>query len=323
MKWLIAFVLALCPVSQAAAASQSEVEAYRQLARMDKRVATIGYRLAAANAPFCKKTQRNPGWVLHSYRQYPDRDAAKAAFDFPTPVAIAAVVEGGPAAKAGLREGLGLEEMSDGDIWWGGELQRHVASVELIETIGARMDKLFSEAAPVTLSFSTPAQGDSKIVQLDPPPICASTFFVDTKDKVDAGADGDRVRVTTGLLGFTPDDNELAAVIAHELAHNLLGHRARLDAVRKGKTKATYETEVEADQLSVWLMANAGYNPKAALTFAERFGRKYGLGLFSDGTHPRWKKRVAIMLAEIDLIGKTPAAKGLIEPPLLAKNSPQ
>ncbi len=320
MKWLIAFILGLCATSLTAAPSASDIEAYRQLAAMDKRVASIGYRLASANAPFCARKERNPGWVLHSYRQYPDRDLARAAFDFPTPVAIAAIVDNGPAALAGLRDGYGLKDM-DGGIWFGGERQDHVASVELIETIGKRLDALFAAPGSVMLTFSIAGTDELKTVQIDPPAICASRFFVDTKDAVDAGADGARVRLTTGLLAFTPNDDELAAVIAHELAHNLLGHRARLDAIKKGKTKATYLTEMEADRLSVWLMANAGYDSAAALTFAERFGRKYGLGIFSAATHPRWKKRVAIMREELDRIANTPTADGLRAPPLLMPES--
>ena len=74
---------------------------------------------------------------------------------------------------------------------------------------------------------------------------------------------------------------------------------------------------IEADRLSVWLMANARYDPKAALTFWQRYGRQYGQGIFTEGTHLRWQKRVAIMQAEIDLMAKTERKDGLLPPPLL------
>ena len=147
-------------------------------------------------------------------------------------------------------------------------------------------------------------------------PACASDFWVDTKAKLDAGADGERVRVTSGLLLFADTDNELAAAVAHELSHNLLGHRERLNAVKR-RTSEILATEIEADRLSVWLMANAGYEPAAALRFAERYGRKTGLGIFSEGTHLRWKNRVKVMQAEIDLMQKTLKQDGLLPPPLL------
>ena len=157
-----------------------------------------------------------------------------------------------------------------------------------------------------------------KIFTLNPPAICASKFWLDTKSSLDAGADGDGVRVTEGLLAFTTqDDAELAAVVAHEMAHNLLGHRERLSGNRS--RKAILATETEADRLSVWLMANAGYDPVAAVRFAERYGRKTGLGIFSDGTHLRWKNRVKLMQGEIDLMQRTSKTGGLYAPSLLTR----
>ncbi len=81
--------------------------------------------------------------------------------------------------------------------------------------------------------------------------------------------------------------------------------------------KAILATEIEADRLSVWLMANAGYDSKAALTFWQRYGRQYGQGIFTEGTHLRWQKRVAVMQAEIDLIAKTEKKGSTFPPPLL------
>jgi beta-barrel assembly-enhancing protease len=317
VRWLITLALVTTPAF-AAAPKAEDVAAYRALAAVDGRVATIGYRLAAANTPFCKDKFRNPGWVLHSYRQYPDRDVAQAAFDFPTPLAISALVGDGPAATAGLKVGDGLANMPGG-LWIGGELINHKPSAELVDNVNNRMRELFSGEGPVKLSFDrSPDYRDSKVsVTLNPPSVCMSDFWVDTSSKVDAGADGERVRVTTGLTEFAANDNELAAAIAHELAHNLLGHRARLNGLKKGKTKAILATEIEADRLSVWLMANAGYDTSAALTFIERYGRKYD-PLLSDGTHPGWKKRRDNMRIEIDAISSIQVKDGLRDPPLLA-----
>jgi predicted Zn-dependent protease len=109
---------------------------------------------------------------------------------------------------------------------------------------------------------------------LNPAPICASRFWIDTKSKLDAGADGYNVRITEALVSFAANDDELAAAVAHELSHNLLEHREKLRRMRKsaGNIRAT---EIEADRLSVWLMANAGYDPSAAVRFIERFRSGY------------------------------------------------
>jgi hypothetical protein len=64
-------------------------------------------------------------------------------------------------------------------------------------------------------------------------------------------------------------------------------------------------------------MANAGYDPAAALRFIERFGRATDPALFSDGTHLRWSGRVEIMQEEISKISRSVKEDGLLHPPLL------
>jgi predicted Zn-dependent protease len=85
-----------------------------------------------------------------------------------------------------------------------------------------------------------------------------------------------------------------------------------------GNTRAT---EIEADRLSVWLMANAGYDPLAAVRFIERFGRATDPALISDGTHLRWRGRVDIMQSEISRINGSMKFNGLYPPPLLKEES--
>ena len=300
------------PAASSATARAPDIAAYRALVEQDARLATIGYRLASANAPFCERKARNPAMILHDVAQYPDRKTAFAAFAFPEPIAVAAVVKGGPADAAGLRAGDGLvaidnESLDLPDDAKPGPTNKRIAAAK------AQLARPLARTGSVQLAI---ARGPtSKTAQLSPPQVCASDFWVDTRNMLDAGADGDQVRVTTGLMFFTPDDDELAAAVAHELSHNILGHRERLNPQRGNK--AVLATEVEADRLSVWLMANAGYNPSAALRFAEHYGRKTGLGIFSDGTHLRWKNRVKVMQAEIDLMQKTEKRNGLLAPPLL------
>ncbi len=295
-----------------AAASAPDTTAYRALVEQDLRLATIGYRLASANAAFCERKARNPAMVLHDVAQYPDTNTAFAAFAFPEPIAVAALVKGGPADAAGIKVGDGVKAIGDDSL----DLPDRAEQGPTYERIVDAKDKLaqsLAESGAVQLRL---LRGTSpETATLSPPLVCASDFWVDTRNKLDAGADGNQVRVTTALMLFTPDDGELAAAVAHELSHNLLGHRERLKA--KPGMKAVLATEIEADRLSVWLMANAGYDPAAALRFAERYGRKTGLGIFSDGTHLRWKNRVKVIQAEIDLMQKTEKQNGLLPPPLL------
>lgn len=304
---LLAMLCAAMPVHGAASG-------YTELVEQDRRLATVGYRLAAANAKFCRWKVRNPGWVLHDIAQYPDREKAHAAFVFHRPVSIAALVPDGPADRAGVERGDGLDKL-DGRASDLISVKANRVTAERVEQVKAEIAAAWARKPAV--EFGLVGSEGAKPITLSPPEICASDFWVDAKSKLDAGADGEKVRVTSGLMTYTPDDGELAAIVAHELSHNLLGHRSRLQTVKSGKAKAILATEIDADRLSVWLMANAGYEPEAALRFWERFGRRTGLGIFSAGTHLRWKNRVKLMQAEIDLMASTKKQGGLLPPPLL------
>jgi Zn-dependent protease with chaperone function len=305
--------------AQAAPAAEPNVAAYQILAAQDARLAIVGHRLASANAPFCKLKSRNPGWVLHDKAQYPNPATAQSAFGFRAPVSVSSVVPGGAADVLGVKAGDGIIAiigvvLSDPQFV---QRKRTSARLEKFQNIlGIALDTYG------TAGIELISSDGQKHVTLNPPNICASRFWLDTKSKLDAGADGVSVRVTEGLMVFTEhDDAELAAVIAHEMSHNLLSHRQRLAAGGNG-TKQVLETEIEADRLSVWLMANAGYDPAAALRFIERYGRKTGLGIFSAGTHLRWKNRQSVMRQEITFFTQSLADNGLRNPPLLAASKP-
>jgi beta-barrel assembly-enhancing protease len=301
----------------------ADIAAYQALVAQDLRLATIGYRLASANAPFCANKARNPGWVLHDERQYPDLDMARAAFTFRQPVSISALVPGGPAEHVGMVVGDGPYGIGkDSEIWYGGQPIHHVASIERLENVKTNLAKALAQTPPLPITMTT-SSGD-RMFGLNPPPICASDFWVDTRSSRDAGADGEAVRVTSGMMAYIEDEAELAAVVAHELSHNLLNHRERLEAAKatKGAARKTrlriIDTEIEADQLSVWLMTNAGYDPAASVRFWQRYGPTYGSELFTGRAHLKWKQRISLLQNEINRLRQVPVDKGLLSPPLLS-----
>ena len=108
MKWAAGILLMAAWITPSYAAAPADLAAYQALAQQDLRLATIGYRLAQANAPFCDRKTLSPGWVLHDEAQYPDKGLATSAFVFRSPVARSSVVSGGEAAQLGLQPGDGI-----------------------------------------------------------------------------------------------------------------------------------------------------------------------------------------------------------------------
>ncbi|MDD5728193.1 MAG: M48 family metallopeptidase, partial [Victivallales bacterium] len=137
---------------------------------------------------------------------------------------------------------------------------------------------------------------------------------------------GGKVGVTSSLFDFTANDAELATVVGHEIGHAIARHggeRMTHATVQEiGAQAISYSTEeavfvaafgllsnvgavlpysrvheYEADHIGLILMAKAGYDPAAAISFWEKFGRNSGdsrlLELLS--THPISDKRLEEM----------------------------
>jgi len=143
---------------------------------------------------------------------------------------------------------------------------------------------------------------------------CASRFQVVPSDKRAAKADGLYVQLTSASVAYTRSDDELAAFVAHELAHNILQHRVRLNQegvawdapVRSAREARLFQlTEFEADRLAIHLMERAGYDPAAAVRLWTRQSRE-PQGPRS-GSHPSWASRIAAMKAEIAAIRRARA----------------
>lgn len=306
-----------------ALASAAPASTYATLAALEARVAAIGFRLTTANASWCPVQQPQFGWIWGDLRLYAPKDqpAARAAYAAGDNGAafLAAIAPGSPAARAGLTVGIPITAVNG--TLPSGEGDHPYARVTAYEMLFASLP-LGDPVAVETGAGSAP---------LTPVAGCLSDFRVEAVDRPMGMAEGRLVLISKGLAEFAKNDDELAAAVAHELAHNILRHRVRLDAAgvdrglgkQFGRSARLFkQTEVEADRLSAWLLAGAGYDPAAAVRFWTAFGQRKGRPLFQAGTHPKWRDRVASIEEEIRAIDAARTAGRPLEPPLIANPPP-
>jgi hypothetical protein len=145
-------------------------------------------------------------------------------------------------------------------------------------------------------------------------------FFVEKNNK-DINAFGsetdNEVRITQGLLLYIENDDELAGVLAHEIAHIILRHsgfRQRIPAddillyyytrIPPEQTEDTTEVEyaqqkeLDADRFGLRMMARSGYNPEAMVSI---IGKISGDGSKVWRTHPAGTIRLAALKRSIQM----------------------
>lgn len=291
-------LVAAVPATAAPGSLRADLDTLQAL---DTRVLSIGWRLARANAPFCRQVAPAIGLQLFDAAGFSDPDTVRRALDLPGDIAVAAVADGSPAQRAGLRPRLGLQAVA-------GQAVSALPAVKPDDY--ARLVRLHDRVDATLLATGSAEFSDaagSKIAVIGEP-ACVTRFEL-TSSGSRAAADGRRVVIGRKLVEALPEDDLLAAALAHELAHNLLDHRARLDASGRswGKVKAT---EREADRLAPWLLTNAGYDPQAAVRFFERWGPKFDLGIFATPDHDGWKDRVRRVAAEIEVMRAAQVGRG-------------
>lgn len=306
-------LLLLCAGAGRAAAGQAAPEQSLVAMRgLDQRVAALGHRLAVASRDLCAERQWLPGFAVHDLSQYGAeyQAAASRAFGLGAGPAVLALATGGPAERAGLRLDDVLLALD------GRDLPRGAGETRTFEHMERILDALDAAFADGAAELSILRGGERLTLRVAAEQGCASRFQLIPSRRLNARADGRYVQLTTAIASYVADDAELAAVLAHEFAHNILRHRVRLDEaqVQRGflrnfgrNARRIRETEVEADRLSVYLLDRAGYDPAAAVRFWSRFGRR-GLNFLGSATHPNWRDRVALFEAEIALIRRARAA---------------
>lgn len=178
---------------------------------------------------------------------------------------------------------------------------------------------------------------------------CLYKFALKETRELNAYADGEKIYVTPAFVSFVENDEELAMVLAHEYAHNIMGHvqaqqtnalagailGAILDAAissqgggygnnfsqagaNLGALSYSIPFEREADYVGLYIMANAGYNLDKGAGMWRRMTLLDGEdGLYGGVTHPSHPERSVSIRHTINEITAKKQAHAALVPELL------
>lgn len=252
------------------------------------RLGEIEWRLGTAAGRTCPVEASSIGVTFDDRRAYRREDwplLAETLGMAEGPV-IAATATGGPARLAGLEPGdvvrsiggIAVERIA------GGGNEARLAADRLAAHVAALPEQ-------IAVIFEVQRAGRTLSIEIVPERRCAARIVLEVRKSIGAHSDGRNISVSTGLVDFARNDDEIALLAGHELAHVI--HR-------DGKARSVRERramEDAADLQGAHLARCAGYDASAALDFWTRYKRADGLAFLRGPSHRSPGDRVERMRA--------------------------
>jgi Zn-dependent protease with chaperone function len=349
LPWLLlaAALTACAPTTQRAALDdglvEEEAKKQRSLAlqtqmQRQARLTRIAYPILESAALLCKdKTRLTIGALyVNTYSFSPElRAIAAQDLKLTDELTVIQVPPGSPGEIAGLKERDVLVALNTQPI-----------------PRGEFAAKAFFEITQTQLQAGVPAEltvrrdAVEQTLVLNPDLICSFPVVVGPGDDVNAYADGSKVVIQKGMMRFAESDDEIALVVAHELAHNAMTHvqsqttnywlGSVVDILAAaygintgglfGSMASNYyskDFEAEADYVGLYMLARSGGNIEGAPLFWRRLAAENPGSIDRGGmlaSHPATPERFVAMEATIKEIEAKRAANQPLLPNL--ENSP-
>lgn len=296
------------------------LEAHHQTRRLQRLAFPL---LQVATGQCGDKVKPKLGIQLHTADDYSpeQQEAAETAFGPLNGVRVKDTIPGGP-AHVSLLPGDRLVRIN------GDEVKE--------SSPGVAMQLRDAMASDHTIFLEIDRDGITKAIRLNAIELCDYPVILSRRDTINAFADGERIIINEGLIRFTQKDEELALIIAHELAHNVIDHRA--DKIRDGMIGGLFDIaislagnlvspgigiglganllsqkyEVEADILAIRLMHHQGYAVESLPEFWRKMASVHPSSIHhrQQASHPTTVERYLIMKKEVERLTK-PEAESL------------
>jgi hypothetical protein len=299
------------------------------------RVNDVGFRLFRANAELCPARRGLVGLAVGSVSQFnaPYHEAAVRMFGSADALVVLHVASGSPAALAGIRDKDQIVALNGSPVPTGPDAPRS-----------------FSEAVTQTIqrggrpTLVIRHGGQEQTITVESVPGCDYSAVVEDGDDLNAYADGRAIHITRAMLRIASTDQELALVMAHELAHDARKHvqaesknrtlaglgGALIDAYaasrgintggrftrraqQLGASYAKPEFEAEADYVGMYFMARANFQVDGVETFWRKMAAEEPQAIYVMTDHPPIASRyVAIEETAAEIARKRAAGEPLI-----------
>lgn len=311
--------------------SATQQSALRQLVSNQDRLYRVAGPLMVNNAELCKDNARNLlGFTAKNKYSYSEEltGSAQSLLGLGEQLQVVGVLSGGGAARAGLREGDRLISAEGQTIPTGPNAEREAAALL------APMVRDRSNVALTVTRGNAPTKLSVPLTYA-----CAFSIEVGNSDNVNAYSDGRNIMITRGMMNFARSDDELAYVLAKELAHSTLKHASRLrmngamsavisnlrrvnpdpNATREAYSRIRpypQDLDAAADALALYMLARGGYNIDNAARFWERVASQFPKSTSASYTalHPSTQQRINVINKTVAEIRDKKTARQPLQP---------